>query len=114
MATTFKRSDRIADRLWQELSKLLQKEVHDPRVSWVTISGVELSSDLGYAKIYFTTLVDEKSDEASAVLNKASGFLRHLLTKRLELRVIPQLKFIYDDTTIKARHMDKLIAEVVV
>ena len=110
---TFKRTDRIADRLWQELAQLLQKEVRDPRVSWVTISGVEVSRDLGHAKVYFTILTEEKAADATQALTKASGYLRHLLAKRLELRTIPLLRFIYDDTTLKARKIEQRIAEVI-
>ncbi len=103
------RIERVADRIWQELSVMLQQDVADPRVRWVTLAGVEVSRDFAYAKVYFTVLDETKAADAALGLKSAAGFLRSLLSKKLDLRTVPQLRFVFDDTTIRARKMDQLI-----
>lgn len=111
MPRDFKRTDRIADTIQKELAVIIQREVNDPRLGMVTISYVKVSKDLGYAKIYVNILPDELAKESVKTLNNAAGFMRSLLAKRINMRVIPALSFIYDDTTLKAHRISKLIDE---
>ena len=79
MAREFSRTQRVADYLQRELAVLIQREMRDPRVGMVSITGVDVSRDLGYARVFFTVLGCDSEDEASGVteaLNKAAGFLR--------------------------------------
>jgi ribosome-binding factor A len=102
------RSLKVADRLWKNLSSMLHTEIRDPRVSFVTISGVNLSPDLRHARVYFSLLVDEdKASEITAVLNKAVPYLRSKIAKKMALRVVPDLFFVYDDTTVQAFALQK-------
>ena len=111
MARDFNRTDRIADVIQRELSQLIHQEVKDPRVGMVTISAVEVSRDLSHAKVHVSVMSENLAAESIEGLNKAAGFLRALLAKRIKLRIIPFLRFVYDDTTIKANYISRLIDE---
>ncbi|EDY87482.1 ribosome-binding factor A [gamma proteobacterium HTCC5015] len=113
MAKDYPRSYRVADQIQKDLANLIRTEVKDPRLSdFVTLEEVRVTRDLSQAKIYITTL-DDKAEDSAAVLNRASGFLRGVLGKRLRLRVIPQLHFIYDATQEEAQRIDGLIREAI-
>ena len=107
----FNRTDRIADQIQRELSRLLQFEVKDPRVNLATIQDVTVSRDLSYAEVYFTLLGkgEEEGVEAEAVLEKAAGFLRSSLAKNLNTCTTPKLRFHYDTTPEHAAEISRLI-----
>ena len=109
----FNRTDRIADQIQRELSRLLQFEMKDPRVNLATIQDVTVSRDLSYAEVYFTLLGqgEEAGAEAEEVLTKASGFLRSSLAQGLNTRTTPKLRFHYDMTPERAAHLSQLIDE---
>ena len=98
----------------RELALLLQREVRDPRLSQVTISGVKVTRDMSLATVYFTVL-GEKEDipPIQQALEKASGFLRHALGEKLVMRSLPHLKFIYDDSVSRGADLSNLIDEAV-
>lgn len=123
------RAQRIADQIQREIAVLIQLEVSDPRVGMVSVTGVDVSNDLAYAKVYITVLNslagDEKInadtlsepgaldqleiEENLKALKKASGFLRTLLAKRLRLRVVPKLQFYYDSSIEQGQRLSDLI-----
>ena len=109
----FNRTDRIADQIQRELSRLLQFEMKDPRVNLATIQDVCVSRDLSFADVYFTLLGkgEEEGAEAEEVLVKASGFLRSSLAQSLNTRTTPKLRFHYDMTPERAAHLSQLIDE---
>ena len=109
----FNRTDRIADQIQRELSRLLQFERKDPRVNLATIQDVTVSRDLSFADVYFTLLGkgEEEGAEAEEVLVKASGFLRSSLAQSLNTRTTPKLRFHYDMTPERAAHLSQLIDE---
>tara|TARA_R110002110_G_scaffold362241_1_gene571986 strand:- start:45059 stop:45460 length:402 start_codon:yes stop_codon:yes gene_type:complete len=112
MAKEYSRTQRVADFLQRELASLIQQEVRDPRVGMVSITGVNVSRDLGHAKVYFTRLGSDSSDEAkesTEALNRASGFLRSQLSKDSSMRSVPQLRFYFDSSVGQGRHMEDLI-----
>lgn len=109
MARDFSRTDRVADLIQRELALLIHQHINDPRVGIITLSRVQISKDLAHAKIFVNVMMEEAATESIKTLNKASGFLRGLLAKRLKMRVVPHLFFIYDDTTIKATRLARLI-----
>ena len=101
---------RVADQIQRELSGLLHAELKDPRVGMITLTGVEVSPDLAYAKVFFTTLADAKSlKSVEAGLERAAGFLRAQLGKRLRLRVTPQIRFEHDVSVERGVHLSQLI-----
>lgn len=111
MAKEFARSKRVAEQLQRELADLLQFELKDPRVGMVTITEVEVSGDLSHAKIYF--IVHEHADDALKGLQAAAGFLRSQLSKRMLLRTVPQLHFVYDSAIERGMQLSQLIDQAV-
>lgn len=114
MSEEFPRARRVGELLQRELAQLIQEELNDPRVGLVTVSHVEVSPDLRQAKVYVTILAEEKNiQEQLKILNKAAGFLQHGLSQRVKLRSIPRLRFVYDDSIERGRHLSALIEEAV-
>ena len=113
MPHEFHRSDRVADQIQRELATMVQHGLKDPRISgMVTITAVEVSREFEYARVFFTVLGDENQQKSTSKgLASAAGFLRKELSRRLKLRTIPELQFIYDTSIENARHMSDLIAE---
>ena len=110
MPKDFPRALRVAEQVRRELADLLRNAVKDPRVGMVTISDVEVSKDLKHAKIYFTVLGDQDLiDSSQTGLDSAVGFLRHELGKRLKVRTVPDLRFIYDHSLLQGERIDALI-----
>jgi ribosome-binding factor A len=112
MAKEYSRTQRVADYLQRELAALIQHEVRDPRVGMVNITGVNVSRDLGYAKVYYTVLGCDSVEDASEstdVLNKAAGFLRSQMSRDSNMRRLPQLRFYFDSSVGQGRHMEDLI-----
>ncbi|MAR71940.1 MULTISPECIES: 30S ribosome-binding factor RbfA [Halomonas] len=112
----FKRTDRVADQLQKELAVLIQREVKDPRLGMVTVSGVEVSRDLGYADVHITLLGEqdpERIKENLKVLKRAGGFLRSQVARRIKLRHVPELRFHYDESVVRGQHLSSLIEEAV-
>jgi ribosome-binding factor A len=108
-----KRSVRVADAIRNELALLLLHKVRDPKIGSVTVSRVEVTDDLKYAKIYYTVLGEGKIvKEAEAGLQRARGFMRSHLAKTLNMRHTPELQFRYDLTADKVREIDKLLQEI--
>ncbi|OOF69644.1 30S ribosome-binding factor RbfA [Rodentibacter caecimuris] len=116
MAREFSRSDRVAQELQKEIAVILQREVKDPRIGMVTVSDVELSKDLAYAKVFVTFLFDNDSNavtEGMKGLEKASPYIRTLLGKAMRLRIVPELRFVYDQSLVEGMRMSNLVTNVV-
>ncbi|MFM9271536.1 30S ribosome-binding factor RbfA [Halomonas elongata] len=112
----FKRTDRVADQLQKELAVLIQREIKDPRLGMVTVSGVEVSRDLGYADVHVTLLGEQDAErikENMAVLKRAAGFLRSQIARRIKLRHVPELRFHYDESVVRGQRLSSLIDEAV-
>ncbi|MGD8576196.1 MAG: 30S ribosome-binding factor RbfA [Thiohalophilus sp.] len=115
MAKDFSRTRRIGEQMQRELAILIQQEIQDPRLGMVTVSAVEVSRDLAHAKVYITVLDDQQHDVATSleVLNRAGGFLRHELGRRMTLRTVPALHFVYDESMARGNALSRLIDEAV-
>lgn len=116
MAREFKRSDRVAQELQKEVAIILQREVKDPRIGMVTVSDVEVSSDLAYAKVFVTFLFDHDKqaiENGMKGLEKAAPYIRSLVAKAMRLRIVPELRFIYDQSLVEGMRMSNLVANVV-
>ena len=108
-----KRSTRVADAIRNELAILLLNKVRDPKIGNVTISRVEVSDDLKYARIYYTVLGEGKViKEADTGLQRARGFMRSHLAKTLNMRYTPELQFRYDMTAEKVKEIEELFQEI--
>ena len=101
---------RVGEQLRRELTVLLRSEVKDPRVSEITIYDVVLTKDLSLARIYFGSLnIQQDAVESLKGLQSTTGFLRTQLSRRLNLRKMPELRFIADDTEAKGERIEQLI-----
>ena len=112
MAKEYARTQRVADYLQRELAALIQHEVRDPRVGMVSITGVDVSRDLGHARVYYTEMGSDSSEEAgetTEALNRAAGFLRSQLSRDSSMRSVPQLRFYFDASVGRGRHLEDLI-----
>ncbi len=112
MAKEYARTQRVADYLQRELAGLIQRELRDPRVGMVSITGVDVSRDLGHARVFVTVLGADSAKEAEAstgVLNKAAGFLRSQLSRDSAMRSVPQLRFYFDSSVGRGRDMEDLL-----
>ena len=104
------RSQRIADRIFEELSTLLILEVSDPRLSSVSITDVRVDRELSYANIYVSSLEGrEAADEIISGLQHAGGFLRRSLAQRIQLRSFPRLRFYWDPIPERADRIDQIL-----
>jgi ribosome-binding factor A len=116
MAGEVKRSIRVAERIREEISTLLLRDINDPRVQGAIIARVELPDDLRTATIYFRLLhggeKPERRTEVEAGFARASGLIRREITRRLSLRHAPELKFTYDSGQEKLDRIDQLLHEV--
>ncbi len=115
MSKEFSRTQRVSQQLQKELAMILQREVRDSRLGMVTISDVEVSRDLSYAKVFVTFLcVGEQTPESSlSALREHEAHIRMMLGKRIRLRLTPEVRFYYDDTLVEGMRMSNLVTEVV-
>ena len=112
MAKEYARTQRVADYLQRELAALIQHEVRDPRVGMVSITGVDVSRDLGHARVYYTAMgsdSEEEARESTEALNRAAGFLRSQLSRDSNMRSVPQLRFCFDSSVGRGRDLEDLI-----
>jgi ribosome-binding factor A len=107
------RLQRIADRIRQELSEMLIREIADPRLERIFITDAKVDRELAFADIYVSAVEGaERSKEVLEGLKSASGFLRRSLASRIELRSFPRLRFHWDPTPENADHIEKLLAQL--
>jgi len=107
------RPDRVADQLRAELAQLLSREVHDPGIGFVTLTRVQVSPDLQAARVFYTTLGDETARGNSArALQRAVPFLRRQIGRRLRLKRVPELTFIYDASVAGQDRIEQLLHEL--
>jgi ribosome-binding factor A len=108
-----RRQRRVSDLIQKEISGLLQKKVSDPRLSFVTVTAVEVSADLRQAHIYVSTMGDQEArQEMLTGLRHAAGFLRHELGARLALRYVPGLTFHLDDSLERSQRIMQLLDQL--
>lgn len=114
MAREFARHTRVSSQMQKELSLILQREISDPRIGFVTINEVLVTKDLAVAKIYITVLnTDDAGKKASTkAMNAISPMIRHALAKRMRLRHISELRFYYDDSFDTGMRVAELLSEV--
>ena len=117
MAKEFGRPQRVSQELQKEIAIILQREIKDPRLGMmVTVSGVEVSRDLAYAKVFVTFLNDQDEDAVKnglKALKEASGYIRILVGKAMRLRIVPELTFFYDNSLIEGMRMSNLVSNVI-
>ncbi|MFA6409034.1 MAG: 30S ribosome-binding factor RbfA [Gammaproteobacteria bacterium] len=105
----FSRADRVAQLIHHELASAMLFNIDNPAFKGVTVTAVKLSRDLSSARVYVTFLNDENIKENIKALKQEAGFLRHLLAGKLNLRIVPQLMFFYDESIAVGRKLSALI-----
>ena len=111
---SFSRKDRVSEQIRREIAELVRVEVKDPRVGMVSITDVEVTPDYAHAKVFFSTLAGSQTvDAVLEGLQKASGFLRRELGKRIRIHTTPQLHFVFDQSLARGAELSKLIQEAV-
>ena len=117
MAKDYSRTQRIGDQMQRELALLIQREIKDPRLGLVTITGVDVTRDLSHAKVYITVMGKDDDEQAIStnlhILGEASGFLRMQLGKAMKVLPIPQLHFLYDASIRRGVELSSLIERAV-
>jgi ribosome-binding factor A len=107
------RQRRVQELLVQDISEILQREMKDPRIGFVTITDAEVTPDLRHARIYFTVLGSgEEREETGKALNRAAGFIRAGFAKRSQMRYVPELKFVFDSTIDRGARLNALLESV--
>ena len=104
------RIKRLNHTYMEEISMIIMEDVKDEIVKDAVITGVDVTNDLSYARVYFTTMRDRK--ETLKGLVSAKGYIKHELGERIELRSIPELEFIYDDSIEYANNIEEVIKEI--
>ena len=104
--------DRINHSMIREISYIIANEVKDQHIKFVTITDVKVTNDLSYAKVYFTILNEEYKNETLKALKQASGFIRSKLCERIDIRHMPELEFIYDESIAYGKLIEDKIKEI--
>jgi ribosome-binding factor A len=108
-----KRTERVADLIRREMMDILMRKMRDPRLSFISVTGVEVAADLGSAKIWLSSLDGvEKRAEIVKVLTHAAPFLRRELAPRLGLREVPELRFAYDESIERGARVEDLLRRI--
>ena len=103
------RAERVADRVRRELARLIHEELRDPRIGFVTLTDVDLSSDLRHARVFVTVMGDENRDATLEALNHAVPFLRRSLARKASLKFTPQLRFFRDGGEESGQRVDTIL-----
>ena len=104
--------ERLNHAFQEEISMILMTEIKDEDIKFVTITGVDTTSDLSYAKVYFTVLDDSKKATTLEALNGAASFIRGKLAERVEVRHTPELEFVYDESIEYAKNIENIIEKI--
>jgi ribosome-binding factor A len=113
MPREFSRSERMAEQLRRELAEIVRDEIKDPRLGFMSFTEVRMSRDLSHAVIYCSFFNAEKEKESIEVLNRAVGFIRKEIARRIRARIVPTLKFVVDESVMRGVAMDELISKAI-
>ena len=104
------RPERIQEAIRQEISMIAQTQIKDPRIGFITITKVDLTKDLRYARIYFSVL-GKGADKNKALkgLNSAKGYIKGLIADRIKLRYMPEISFVIDNTLEHTQHIYEIL-----
>ncbi len=107
------RRERFSGELRDEIAQIVSRSLKDPRIGFVTVTRVEVSADLGHAKAFVSVLGDEKQRrESLAGLRQATGFVRREVGRRIRMRVVPELQFVYDKGVDATDRVAQLLDQV--
>jgi ribosome-binding factor A len=104
--------DRLEHSFVEHISRILKTEIKDERIHFVTVTAAKITNDLSFAKIYVTVLSDNEKEEILKLLNKASNFIERELSKRIEIRKMPNITFVYDNSIDYASNIENIIERI--
>ena len=104
--------ERLNHTYQEEISLIINREIKDDSIKFITITGVDVTSDLSFAKVSYTVLDSDKKKEMAEKLEKLAPFIRKKLAERIDIRHTPELKFIYDTSIDYGNHIDKIIDNI--
>ncbi len=110
--TTRRRAIRVGEALLREITILIHEKVKDPRVTGVTVTGIELSNDLKEARVFFSVMTSDERRRAQEGLDRASGFIRRSIGARMELKYVPSITFLHDTTLERAERIERLFEKI--
>lgn len=107
------RTGRVSEQIKKELSQILQTDFKDPRIGFLTITGVDVTNDLSQAKVFLSVMGnEEQKKESLKALERGKGFIRSELSKRIRLRIVPEIVFVFDASIEYGARIDKLIHDI--
>lgn len=104
--------ERLNHTFAKEISIIISREVKNPILKFVTITGCKITSDLSFAKVYYTVLEENKKEEIEKELKKASSFIRGKISQKIEIRHTPELIFVYDDSIEYGKKIEEKIKQI--
>jgi ribosome-binding factor A len=108
----YKRSQRVGDLIREEVAEIIMYRLKDPRIGFVTVTGVDMSPDMKNARVYVSILKEEDRELTLEILNSSKSFIRSLLSKRLSMKFIPTVEFRFDTSIEYGYKIDKLLKEI--
>ncbi len=108
----YKRSQRVGDLLRQEIADIIMRKVKDPRLGFVTVTGVDITDDLKIARVFISCLKDEEKETALDILNSAKNFVRSEVARRVRMKNIPSIEFKIDESIGYGDRIEKLLKEI--
>lgn len=106
------KTERIASNLIKEISYILANKIKDQDIRFVTITACKVTTDLSFAKVYFTVFDTEKKDSTLKALKNASGYIRKELAERIDIRHIPELQFVFDESIEYGHKIEHIIEQI--
>lgn len=108
----YKRSQRVGDLLREEIADIIMRRLKDPRIGFITVTGVDMTEDLKLARVYVSCLKDEERETTLEILNAARQFIRSEVAKRVRMKTIPSLEFRIDTSGGYGERIDRLLREI--
>lgn len=108
----YKRSQRVSDLLREEIAEIIMRRLKDPRLGFVTVTGVDITEDLKIAKVFVSVLKQEDRELTLEILNSARSFVRSEVAKRVRMKVIPSIEFKIDESIEYGARIDRLLKEI--
>ena len=109
----FRRADRVSGQMRRVLAQLIQQDIKDPDIGFISVSDVEVTRDLAHARVYVTVFEEGQAPATLKALKRAAGFLRSRLGQEMRIRTVPELHFLHDASVETGQKMDRLIEQAV-
>ena len=104
--------DRLNNSFVENISRIIRTEIKDERINFVTVTAAKITNDLSFAKVYVTVLNESEKDNIIKLLNKASNFIERELSKRIDIRKMPDITFVYDESLEYAANIENIIESI--